>query len=377
MEEKNVAFGGINVAEKKSTLIKWILFIISLLFFITTIVFLSLYIHERNKDKENKDLYNNIQITEEWDKVFEKSDKVNQKKVTFHNRFNIILVGDLYEPINRGNGKLPAIAVCGPFGAVKEQSSGLYAMNMAERGFIALAFDPSFTGESGGLPRYLNSPDINTDDFSAAVDYLSLQENIDPQKISIIGICGFGGYSLNAAAIDPRIKVTIVSTMYDMSRVVANGYNDATTSAERYEKRKSLGEQRLKDYKNGYYETQGGNPDERPDEPLFSQQYWDYYKTERGYHKRSLNSNKGWLTTASLSLLNTKLLSFTVEIRNAVLMINGENAHSLYMGSDAFTKLTGTNKEFNTIPGAYHCDLYDNLDAIPFDYIAQFINEHL
>ena len=377
MEEKNVALGGINVAEKKSTLIKWILFIISLLFFITTIVFLSLYIHERNKDKENKDLYNNIQITEEWDKVFEKSDKVNQKKVTFHNRFNIILVGDLYEPINRGNGKLPAIAVCGPFGAVKEQSSGLYAMNMAERGFIALAFDPSFTGESGGLPRYLNSPDINTDDFSAAVDYLSLQENIDPQKISIIGICGFGGYSLNAAAIDPRIKVTIVSTMYDMSRVVANGYNDATTSAERYEKRKSLGEQRLKDYKNGYYETEGGNPDERPDGPLFFQQYWDYYKTERGYHKRSLNSNKGWLTTASLSLLNTKLLSFTDEIQNAVLMIHGENAHSFYMGNDAFSKLTGTNKEFKSIPGAYHCDLYDNLEVIPFDYITQFINQHL
>ena len=372
-----MAFGGINVAEKKSTLIKWILFIISLLFFITTIVFLSLYIHERNKDKENKDLYNNIQITEEWDKVFEKSDKVNQKKVTFHNRFNIILVGDLYEPINRGNGKLPAIAVCGPFGAVKEQSSGLYAMNMAERGFIALAFDPSFTGESGGLPRYLNSPDINTDDFSAAVDYLSLQENIDPQKISIIGICGFGGYSLNAAAIDPRIKVTIVSTMYDMSRVVANGYNDATTSAERYEKRKSLGEQRLKDYKNGYYETQGGNPDERPDEPLFSQQYWDYYKTERGYHKRSLNSNKGWLTTASLSLLNTKLLSFTDEIQNAVLMIHGENAHSFYMGNDAFSKLTGMNKEFKSIPGAYHCDLYDNMKFIPFDKITDFMTTNM
>ena len=229
-----MAFGGINVAEKKSTLIKWILFIISLLFFITTIVFLSLYIHERNKDKENKDLYNNIQITEKWDKVFQKSDKVNHKKVTFHNRFNIILVGDLYEPINKGNGKLPAIAVCGPFGAVKEQSSGLYAMNMAERGFIALAFDPSFTGESGCLPRYLNSPDINTDDFSAAVDYLSLQENIDSQK---------------TAAIDPRIKVTVVSTMYDMSRVVAYGYNDTTTSAQRYETRKSLGEQRLKDYK--------------------------------------------------------------------------------------------------------------------------------
>jgi hypothetical protein len=261
MEGSKGMIGDISIKEEKSNGIKWILLATTLIFLITTIIFICLYVHEKQKDKEKisfKDLYNNIEITDEWDKTFQKSDKVNHKKITFHNRFGITLVGDLYEPKEKGTGKLAAIAVSGPFGAVKEQSSGLYAQNMAERGFITLAFDPSFTGESGGLPRYLNSPDINTDDFSAAVDYLSLQENIDPEKISIIGICGFGGFSLNAAAIDPRIKVTIVSTMYDMSRVIAYGYNDVTTPEQRYETKITLGEQRLTDYKNGFYATQGG-----------------------------------------------------------------------------------------------------------------------
>ncbi len=329
------------------------------------------------QSQKTSEPYNNIQITNEWDKTFKKSDKVNHKKVTFHNRFGVILVGDLYEPKEKPNGKLPAIAICGPFGAVKEQASGLYAQNMAERGFITLAFDPSFIGESGGFPRYLNSPDINTDDFSAAVDYLSLQDNIDPEKISIIGICGFGGYALNAAAIDPRIKVTISSTMYDMSRVAAYGYFDKSTPEERYKTRVSLAKQRLEDYKNGKYATQGGLPDKRPEGPLFFQQYWDYYKTERGYHKRSLNSNNGWLTTAQSSLLNTKILQFTDEIKNAVLVIHGEKAHSFYFGEDAFKKLTGKNKEFLKIPNAYHCDLYDNLKVIPFDYMKEFINKNL
>jgi len=377
MEEKE----NINENKKKSNLIKYIFIATTIVFLITTIIFLCLYIHEEKKDKDEniilKDLYNDIQITDEWDKTFTKSDKVNHKKVTFHNRFGITLVGDLYEPIEKGSGKLAAIAVCGPFGAVKEQSSGLYAMNMAERGFISLAFDPSFTGESGGQPRDLNSPDINTEDFSAAVDYLSVQDDIDPEKISIIGICGFGGFSLNAAAIDPRIKVTIVATMYDMSRVTAFGYNDIITEEQRYETKKTLGAQRITDYKNGYYATQGGVAEERPTETLFLQQYWDYYKTDRGYHKRSLNSNKGWITTAQLSLLNTKILAFTNEIQNAVLMIHGELAHSLYMGETAYQNLKTTNKEFMKIPNAYHVDLYDNLDVIPFDYITQFINTNL
>ena len=377
MEEKTERIGGeINTNEKRTTLIKWILIGSTLVFLVTTIVFLSLYVHEKN-NHQVKDFYNYINITNEWDKTFKKSDKVNHKKVTFHNRFGITLVGDLYEPKEKGNGKLAAIAVSGPFGAVKEQSSGLYAQNMAERGFITLAFDPSFTGESGGLPRDLHSPDINTDDFSAAVDYLSLQDNIDPEKIAIIGICGFGGYALNVAAIDPRIKVTIVSTMYDMSRVTAYGYNDINTAEERYKTRISLGQQRIIDYKNDYYATQVGNPEERPNEPLFMQQYWDYYKTERGYHKRSVNSNKGWLTTAQSSLLNTKLLQFTNEIKNSVLMIHGKEDHSYYFGRDAYDKLTTPNKEFKEIDGAYHCDLYDNLDVIPFDYIKEYINNHL
>lgn len=318
-----------------------------------------------------------LEITNEWDKVFKLSDKVNHKKVTFHNRFEITLVGDLYEPKEQ-KGKLSAIAVCGPFGAVKEQSSGLYAMNMAERGFVALAFDPSFTGESGGQPRYLNSPDINTDDFSAAVDYLSLKENVDPEKIGIIGICGWGGYAINVAAIDPRIKAAVSSTMYDMSRVTVFGYNDTTTEEQRYETKKQLCKQRLEDYKNGTYKLGGGLPDKLPnDAPLFLKQYYDYYKTPRGYHKRSLNSNNGWNSTSGISLMNTKLLAYAGEIKNAVLIIHGELAHSLYFSKTAFEKLKGDNKELMIIPGAYHCDLYDNYKFIPFDKITDFMKKYL
>ena len=344
-----------------------------ILLLLSTITFLSLFIYEKIQNNKNDD---KLDITNEWDKTFNLSEKVIHKKVTFHNRFGITLVGDLYEPKEQ-SGKLSAIAVCGPFGAVKEQSSGLYAMNMAERGFVTLAFDPSFTGESGGLPRYLNSPDINTDDFSSAIDYLSLKENVDPEKIGIIGICGWGGYSLNVAAIDPRIKATVAVTMYDMSRVTAYGYDDITTEEERYQTRKDLSKQRLEDYKNGNYKTAGGLPDERPDEPLFLQQYYDYYKTPRGYHKRSVNSNDGWLTTAQLALMNTKLLAFADEIQNAVLVIHGELAHSFYFSKTAFEKLKGDNKEFMPIPGAYHCDLYDNLKFIPFDKITEFMKKYL
>ena len=319
----------------------------------------------------------NLKITNEWDKIFKLSDKVNHKKITFHNRFGITLVGDLYEPKGK-EGKLPAIAVCGPFGAVKEQASGLYAMTMAERGFVTLAFDPSFTGESGGEPRFVNSPDINTDDFSSAVDYLSLKENVDPQKVGIIGICGWGGMAINTAAQDPRIKATIAVTMYDMSRVTALGYNDTTTEDQRYEEKKKLCAQRLEDYKNGTYKRAGGLPDKCPDDaPLFLKQYCDFYKTPRGYHKNALASTNGWNETAGLSLMNTKLLAYAGEIRNAVLVIHGELAHSLYFSKTAFEQLKGNNKELMIIPGAYHCDLYDNLKFIPFDKITDFMNKYL
>ena len=345
-----------------------------ILLLLSTITFLSLFIYEKIQNNKNDD---KLDITNEWDKTFNLSEKVIHKKVTFHNRFGITLVGDLYEPKEQ-SGKLSAIAVCGPFGAVKEQSSGLYAMNMAERGFVTLAFDPSFTGESGGLPRYLNSPDINTDDFSSAIDYLSLKENVDPEKIGIIGICGWGGYSLNVAAIDPRIKATVAVTMYDMSRVTAYGYDDITTVEERYQTRKDLSKQRLEDYKNGSYKSGGGLPDKLPDDaPLFLKQYYDYYKTPRGYHKRSLNSNNGWSSTACLSLMNTKLLAYADEIKNAVLVIHGELAHSLYFSKTAFEKLKGDNKELMIIPGAYHCDLYDNYKFIPFDKITDFMKKYL
>lgn len=318
-----------------------------------------------------------LKITNEWDKIFKLSDKVNHKKITFHNRFGITLVGDLYEPKGK-DGKLPAIAVCGPFGAVKEQASGLYAMTMAERGFVTLAFDPSFTGESGGEPRFVNSPDINTDDFSSAIDYLSLKDNVDPEKVGIIGICGWGGLAINTAAQDPRIKATIAVTMYDMSRVSALGYNDTTTEDQRYETKKKLCAQRLEDYKNGTYKRAGGLPDKCPDDaPLFLKQYCDFYKTPRGYHKNALASSNGWNETAGLSLMNTKLLAYAGEIRNAVLVIHGELAHSLYFSKTAFEKLKGNNKELMIIPGAYHCDLYDNLKFIPFDKITDFMKKYL
>ncbi|WP_346683765.1 alpha/beta hydrolase [Anaerostipes butyraticus] len=318
-----------------------------------------------------------LTLTQEWDKVFPKSEKVNHRKITFHNRYGITLAADLYEPKN-AEGKLPAIAVCGPFGAVKEQASGLYAQIMAERGFLTIAFDPSYTGESGGEPRYVASPDINTEDFSAAVDFLSVQENVDPERIGIIGICGWGGMALNAAANDPRIKATVTSTMYDMSRVNAQGYFDSMDADARYELRKTLNAQRIEDYKNGSYERAGGVVDPLPeDAPFFVKDYYDYYKTERGYHKRSLNSNDGWNTTSALSFMNMPILSYSDEIRNAVLMIHGEKAHSCYFSKDAFKKLKGDNKELMIIPDAVHTDLYDQTDIIPFDKIEEFFHKYL
>ena len=318
-----------------------------------------------------------LQLEKEWDKVFPQSSKVSHKKVTFTNRFGITLAGDLYTPKD-AKGKLCSIAVCGPFGAVKEQSSGLYAQTMAERGFLTLAFDPSFTGESGGSPRYVASPDINTEDFQAAVDFLSVQENADPDKIGIIGICGWGGMALNAAAIDPRIKATVSSTMYDMSRVNAYGYFDKTTVDERYENKKNLCKQRIEDFKNGKYKLGGGVPDKLPDDaPFFVKDYFDYYKTKRGYHKRSLNSNNGWNCTSALSFINAKMLAFSDEIKNAVLVIHGEKAHSCYFSKDAFQKLKGDNKELMIIPGAVHTDLYDKVDIIPFDKMVEFFNKYL
>ena len=304
--------------------------------------------------------------------------KVNHRKVTFINRYGITLAADLYEPKDV-KGKLPAIAVSGPFGAVKEQSSGLYAQTMAEKGFLTMAFDPSYTGESGGEPRYMASPDINTEDFMAAVDFLSVQENVDTEKIGIIGICGWGGMALNAAALDTRIKATVTSTMYDMSRVNAKGYFDGENTPEaRYEKKKALNEQRIRDYKNGNYELGGGVVDPLPeDAPFFVKDYYDYYKTSRGYHSRSLNSNGGWNKIGCMSFLNQPILAYADEIRSAVLMIHGEKAHSCYFSRDAFTKLQGENKELLIIPDAVHTDLYDRMDVIPFEKIASFFKENL
>lgn len=304
--------------------------------------------------------------------------KVNHRKVTFINRYGITLAADLYEPKD-AKGKLPAIAVSGPFGAVKEQSSGLYAQTMAEKGFLTMAFDPSYNGESGGEPRYMSSPDINTEDFMAAVDFLSVQENVDTEKIGIIGICGWGGMALNAAALDTRIKATVTSTMYDMSRVNANGYFDGENTPEaRYEKKKALNEQRIRDYKNGNYELGGGVVDPLPeDAPFFVKDYYDYYKTSRGYHSRSLNSNGGWNKIGGMSFLNQPILAYSDEIRSAVLMIHGEKAHSCYFSRDAFTKLQGENKELLIIPDAVHTDLYDRMDVIPFEEIASFFKENL
>lgn len=317
-------------------------------------------------------------LTQEWDKTFPQSDRVNHRKVTFHNRYGITLAADLYEPKNAA-GKLAAIAVCGPFGAVKEQAAGLYAQTMAERGFLTIAFDPSFIGESGGTPRYVASPDINTEDFCAAVDFLSVQDNVDPEKIGIIGICGWGGMAINAAAVDTRIKATVASTMYDMTRVTANGYFDAEDSAaQRQEKRKALSAQRTEDYKNGSYALAGGLPDSVPnDAPFFVKDYFDYYKTKRGYHARSLNSNGGWNITSALSFLNMPILQYAGEIENAVLIIHGEKAHSCYFSKDAYKMLQGDNKELMLIPNAVHTDLYDKTDIIPFDKMAEFFQKNM
>lgn len=319
-----------------------------------------------------------LALTNEWDKTFPKSEKVSHRKVTFHNRFGITLAADLYEPLNY-EGKLPAIAVSGPFGAVKEQSSGLYAQEMAERGFLTIAFDPSFTGESGGEPRYVMSPDINTDDFSAAVDFLSVQDNVDPERIGIIGICGWGGFALNAAAIDTRIKATVTSTMYDMTRVTANGYFDADDNEEaRHAQREAYSRQRTEDYRNGFSPRIGGVVDPLPeDAPQFVKDYHNYYKTSRGYHPRSLNSTDGWSATGRMSLLNSRILQYADEIRSAVLVIHGEQAHSCYFSRDAFKQLKGDNKELLIIPGAVHTDLYDRKEIIPFDKMTEFFTNHL
>lgn len=324
-----------------------------------------------------------LTLTDKWDKTFPKSDAVNHSKVTFHNRYGITLAADLYVPKN-AEGKMPAIAVSGPFGAVKEQSAGLYAQMMAERGFLTIAFDPSFTGESGGMPRYVASPDINTEDFCAAVDFLSVQENVDPDKIGIIGICGWGGLAVNAAAQDTRIKATVASTMYDLPRCTANGYFDSEDSEQaRFEKRKAMNAQRIIDFQNGSYKTAGGVVDPLPDDaPFFVRDYYDYYKTKRGYHERSLNSNDGWNITSSLSFLNMPIMHYASEIRSAVLLMHGEKAHSCYFSRDAFESMTKNsryagNKELMIIPGAVHTDLYDKTDIIPFEKMESFFRKYL
>lgn len=326
-----------------------------------------------------------LKLTNEWDKTFPLSEKVNHRKVTFHNRYGVTLAADLYEP-KAAFGELAAIAVCGPFGAVKEQAAGLYAQTMAERGFLTIAFDPSYTGESGGEPRYMASPDINTEDYQAAVDFLSVQDNVDPEKIGIIGICGWGGLALNAAALDTRIKVTVASTMYDMSRVNANGYFDAEDSADaRYTKKAAMNARRTADYENDSYALGGGVVDPLPnDAPFFVTDYHDYYKTGRGYHKRSLNSNGGWNQIGCMSFMNQPILRYSNEIRSAVLVIHGEKAHSCYFSHDAYAamvkdNLYTDNKELLMIPDAVHTDLYDGggKDAIPFDKIQTFFMEYL
>lgn len=319
----------------------------------------------------------NLELTQEWDKVFPKSDKVNHSKITFHNRYGITLAADLYIPKN-ATGKLPAIAVSGPFGAVKEQASGLYAQTLAERGFLTIAFDPSYTGESGGQPRNVASPDINTEDFSAAVDYLATRNDMDAERIGILGICEWGGFAINAAAMDTRIKATVASTMYDICRGTANGYFDANDNADaRYQMRKQLNAQRTEDYRNGSYKLTVMNPKPADDAPQFMKDYYDYYKTKRGYHPRSINSGLGWHVTSSLSLINMPILAYSDEIRSAVLVVHGEKAHSRYFGEDAFKKLKGSNKELYIVPRANHTDLYDNLEKIPFDKIVAFYNQYL
>lgn len=317
-------------------------------------------------------------LTDKWDKTFPQDARVRHEKVTFHNRYGITLAADLYAPKGE-TGPFAAIAVCGPFGAVKEQSSGLYAQEMAIRGFLTIAFDPSFTGESGGEPRNVASPDINTEDFQAAVDYLSTRPDVDQERIGIIGICGWGGMALNAAAIDTRIKATAAMTMYDMTRVTAKGYFDSEDSEEeRHAKRVAMNAQRTEDYKNGTYARAGGVVDPLPeDAPFFVRDYYAYYKTPRGYHERSLNSNEGWNVTSALSFLNMPILQYSGEIRSAVLVVHGEKAHSCYFSRDAFAKLRGENKELMIIPSAVHTDLYDRKDIIPFDKLESFFRQYL
>ena len=343
----------------------------------------------QQSDKNEKDMNTTLQLTQEWDKTFPKSDKVDHKKVTFKNRYGIELAADMYTP-KGATGKLAAIAVTGPFGAVKEQSSGLYAQHMAERGFLTIAFDPSFTGESGGEPRRMASPDINTEDFLAAVDFLSVQDNVDPERIGIIGICGFGGMAVNAAALDPRIKATVVSTMYDMSKVNVEGsFKSEDTKEQRMDKRRAIAAQRTEDYKAGTYKRAGGVVDPLPENaPFFVKDYYDYYKTKRGYHERSGNSTDGWNVTGCQSFMNQPLLAWAHEIESPVLLIHGEKAHSRYFSEYAFEKMTGVkvegvsktvgNKELLIIPGAVHTDLYDDLNGrIPYDKMEQFFKDNL
>ena len=350
---------------------------------------------QKDKNMENKIIKQELQLTQEWDKVFPKSEKVNHKKVTFKTQYGITLAADLYTP-KEAEGNLPAIAVSGPFGAVKEQCSGLYAQTMAERGFVAMAFDPSFTGESSGEPRRTASPDINTEDFMAAVDYLSTLDGVDPERIGIIGICGWGGIALNAAAADTRIKATLVSTMYDMTRVNGNGYFDANDNeTDRHAAREAMSKARTETARTGKYQMAGGVIDPLPDDvPLFVKDYYDYYKTTRGYHERSGNSTDGWHTFGTQAYSNARFLHYINEIRSAVLMIHGENAHSRYFGEDSFKYMVeGKSKSYATakpnpvpenkklliIPGASHCDLYDGGKdkVIPFDDIEKFFKEYL
>lgn len=317
-----------------------------------------------------------LELTQEWDKTFPQSDKVTHSKVTFRNRYGITLAADMYMPQN-AESKLAAIAVSGPFGAVKEQSSGLYAQTLAEHGFLTIAFDPSFTGESGGQPRNIASPDMNTEDFSAAVDYLTTRTDVDAERIGILGVCGWGGFAINAAANDTRIKATVASTMYDISRCTANGYYDKLTADERYRMRQQLNIQRNQDAKSGTYQRNIMNPKPADDAPQFMKDYYDYYKTKRGYHPRSINSGLGWNVTSTLAFLNAPILAYSDEIRSAVLVVHGEKAHSRYMSEEAFKKLKGDNKQLLIIPGAVHTDLYDKMDIIPFDKIEQFYKEYL
>lgn len=343
---------------------------------IAAALFLFVGCANRTTNLKTNDSMETRNLTREWDKTFPQSDRVKHSKVTFKNRYGITLAADLYEPQGAGDRR-PAIAVSGPFGAVKEQASGLYAQKMAERGFVTVAFDPSFTGESGGEPRYVASPDINTEDFSAAVDYLITRDDVDPDRIGIIGICGWGGFALNAAAVDTRIKASVASTMYDISRCTANGYFDAMDADARYELRRQLNEQRTEDARNGSYALAGGVVDPLPeDAPQFVKDYYDYYKTPRGYYARSLNSNGGWNRTSALSFLNAPILAYSDEIRSAVLLVHGEKAHSRYFSEGAFAKLKGDNKELMVIPGANHVDLYDNLDVIPFDKMEDFFRKN-